>query len=113
MGPLSGATTLSQSGPRSNGNEGVLHIPQNPSITRVTIRLFNVISKTLIAEESYPSAETQLVYSMAPAYWAETEDSPEDFLIRQVVCEDIQYFSYKMRKGQFLSQAMISKRKDS
>ena len=25
---LSGATTLGQSGPRSNGNEGVLHIPQ-------------------------------------------------------------------------------------
>ena len=30
---LSGATTLGQSGPRSNGNEGVLHIPQSSSIT--------------------------------------------------------------------------------
>ena len=30
---LSGATTLGQSGPGSNGNEGVLCIPQGPSIT--------------------------------------------------------------------------------
>ena len=34
-----------------------------------------------------------------------------EFLIRQVVHEDIQYFLYKMRKGQFLSQAMKNKRK--
>ena len=33
------------------------------------------------------------------------------FLIRQVVHEDIWYFSYKIRKGQFLSQAMKDKRK--
>ena len=31
-GTLTGATTLGQSGPGSNGNEGVLHIPQS-SIT--------------------------------------------------------------------------------
>ena len=30
---LSGATTLSQSGPGSTGNEGVLHIPQSSIIT--------------------------------------------------------------------------------
>ena len=30
---LSGATILDQSGPRSNGNEGVLRIPQSSSIT--------------------------------------------------------------------------------
>ena len=30
---LSGATTLGQSGPGSDGNEGVLHIPQTFSIT--------------------------------------------------------------------------------
>ena len=30
---LSGATTPGQSGPGSNGNEGVLCFPQNPSIT--------------------------------------------------------------------------------
>ena len=30
---LSGATTPGQSGPGSDGNEGVLHIPQSSSIT--------------------------------------------------------------------------------
>ena len=30
---LSGATILGQSGPGSNRNEGVLHIPQSSSIT--------------------------------------------------------------------------------
>ena len=38
---LSGATALGQSRPRSDGNKGVLHIPQNS-------RLFSVISRTLV-----------------------------------------------------------------
>ena len=33
---LSGATTLDLSGPGSDGNEGVLHIPQNSSITETS-----------------------------------------------------------------------------
>ena len=33
IGPLSGATTQGQSGPGSDGNKGVLHIPQSSSIT--------------------------------------------------------------------------------
>ena len=33
---LSGATTLGQSGPGSDGNEGILHIPQSFSITGVS-----------------------------------------------------------------------------
>ena len=33
---LSGDTTPSQSGPGSNGNEGVLRIPQSPSITKTS-----------------------------------------------------------------------------
>ena len=33
---LSGATTPGQSGPGSNGNEGVLRIPQSPSITETS-----------------------------------------------------------------------------
>ena len=33
---LSGATNLSQNGLGSNGNEGVLYIPQNSSITEVS-----------------------------------------------------------------------------
>ena len=53
---LSSATTLGQSGPRSDGNEGVLCISQSSSITG-TSRLVSVILRTLIGEESYPSAE--------------------------------------------------------
>ena len=34
---LSSATTPSQSGPESNGKEGVLHIPQNSSITGASL----------------------------------------------------------------------------
>ena len=33
IGPFSGATILGQSGPGSNGNEGVLRIPQSSCIT--------------------------------------------------------------------------------
>ena len=33
---LSGATTLGQRGPRSDGNEEVLHIPQSSSITEAS-----------------------------------------------------------------------------
>ena len=29
---LTGTSTLTQSGPGSNGNEGVLHIPQTPKL---------------------------------------------------------------------------------
>ena len=58
-------TILSQSRPRSNGNEGVLHI--HPS--SLTIWCFIVISMTLIEEGSYPFAEMQLFYSTAPANW--------------------------------------------
>ena len=36
IGPLSGAINPSQSGPGSNGNEGVLHILQSSSITRTS-----------------------------------------------------------------------------
>ena len=57
----SGAITQGQSEPGSEGNEGVLHVPQSSS--NLTIRLFNVISWTLAG--SYPSADFQSVYSLA------------------------------------------------
>ena len=66
IGSLSGATTLGQSGPGSEVNEGVLQIPQSSSIT---IRLLSIISSTLV-EVSYPCAERQSVYSTAPDDWA-------------------------------------------
>ena len=59
---LSDATTLGQSELGSDGNEGVLHI--------LTIKLFSVMSWTLIGGGVYSSAEMQLVYFTAPANWA-------------------------------------------
>ena len=45
---LSGATTPGQSGPGSDGNDGVLHFPQSSSITGLVwfglVSLFNGIS---------------------------------------------------------------------
>ena len=65
---LSGATTLGQSGPGSNVKEGVLCIPQSPSIPGTSP------SDCLVSYPghsgwggSYPSAEMQSVYSTAPA----------------------------------------------
>ena len=44
---LSGTTTPGRSEPGSDGNEGVLRIPQSSSIYwSLTIRLFSVISRT-------------------------------------------------------------------
>ena len=57
---------MGQSGVGSSGIEGVLHILQGWSFT---IRLFNVIPRTLMGRGSYPSEEMQLVYSTASADW--------------------------------------------
>ena len=67
---LLGATTPDQSGPRSNGNKGVLYIPQNSNITESSPSdLFSVISKIFVGEV-LPMTEMQLVHSTAPADWA-------------------------------------------
>ena len=65
-----GATTPGQSGPGSNGNKGVLCIPQSTSITGVSPSdcLMSYPGHSL--EELYPSAEMESVYSAAPADWA-------------------------------------------
>ena len=57
-------SALGQSGPGSNGDEGVLYIPQSSSITRTSPSdcLVSYISKTLVGGV-YPSAEMQSVYS--------------------------------------------------
>ena len=57
---LSSATNSSQSGPGSDGSEGVLHIPQISRITGVS---------SLDCLVSYSSVEIQSVYSTAPADW--------------------------------------------
>ena len=65
---LSGATTPGQSGPGSDGNEGVLRIPQSSSIAGTSP------SDCLVSYPghsfgggSYPSSEKQSMYSTAPA----------------------------------------------
>ena len=71
---LSGATTLGQIGPGSDGNEGVFRIPQSSSITE-TSQSDCLVSKTghSLVEGSYPSAELQSVYSTAPGHWTITK----------------------------------------
>ena len=41
---ISGTTALGQNEPESDGNEWVLRIPENSSITSLTIKLFCVLS---------------------------------------------------------------------
>ena len=67
---LSGATTSGLSGPGSDGNEGVLRIPQSSSITWASPSdcLISYPGHSLVG--SYPSAEKQSVYSTSPADWA-------------------------------------------
>ena len=68
---LSGATILGQSGPESNGNEGVLHISQSSSITGTSPSNCLVSYPGLsLGWGSYPSADVQSVYSTAAADWA-------------------------------------------
>ena len=70
IGPLSGATTPGQSGPGSNGNEGVLRISQSSSIAGTSPSDCLVSYPGHSLGGSYPSAEVQSVYSTAPADWA-------------------------------------------
>ena len=39
-----------QSGPGSNGNEGVLHIPKAPKLETHHLMQFSVLSRTLVGE---------------------------------------------------------------
>ena len=58
-----------QSGPWSNGNEGVSHIPQS-SKTGTSLSDYLISYPGHLLEESYPSAEMQSVYFTATADWA-------------------------------------------
>ena len=64
---LSSATTPGQSGPGSNGNEGVFRIPQSFSITGASPSDYVVSYPGQSLGESYLSAVMQAVYSTAPA----------------------------------------------
>ena len=64
----SGAITLGQKEPRSDGNEGVLGIPQSSSNIGTSPSDFLMsYPEHLFGEGSYPSAEMQSVYSTASA----------------------------------------------
>ena len=66
---LSGTTTLSQSGSRSNDNEGVLHIPQS-SKTDTSLSDGLVSYSEQSVGGSFISAEMQSAYSTASVNWA-------------------------------------------
>ena len=66
---LSGITILDQGGPGSDGNKGVLRIPQSSSITGASSSDCLVAYPGHSLGESYTSAEMQLVYPAAPADW--------------------------------------------
>ena len=61
---FSGATTPDQSGPGSDGSEGVLHFSQSPRITGA------LLSDCFMSYLGHSSAGVQLLYSTAAAYWA-------------------------------------------
>ena len=67
---LSGATIPGQSGPGSDGNEGILCIPESSSITRISPSGCLVPYSGLLLEGSNPFAEEQSIYSAGPANWA-------------------------------------------
>ena len=64
---LSGATTPGQSEPGSNGNEGMLSIPQSSSITETWLSNCLVSYLGHLLWGLTPFAEKLLVYSTAPA----------------------------------------------
>ena len=64
---LSGATIPDQSGPGSNDNEGVLHIPQSSSISGASPSNCLVSYPGHLLEEFHSSAEMQSMYSAASA----------------------------------------------
>ena len=67
---LSDTTTLGQSGSGSDGKEGVLRIPQRPSITEASPSDCLVSYPGHSLGESYLFAEMQSVYSATQADWA-------------------------------------------
>ena len=68
---LTGVTSPGQSGLGSNGNEGVLQILQSSRITEASPSDILMLYPGHSLGGSYPSAKMQLVYSTAPADWAD------------------------------------------
>ena len=66
---LSGAATSGLNWPASDGNEGVILIPQGSCITGTSPIDYFVSYPGHSLVGSYPSAEKRSVYSTAPADW--------------------------------------------
>ena len=67
---LSGAITLGQNGPGSDGNEGVLYILQSSKIAGASPSDCLMSYPGHLLRESHSSAEMQSVYFTAQADWA-------------------------------------------
>ena len=68
--PLSGATIPGQDGPGSDDNKGVLHIPQNSSISGASPSdcFVSYTGHSLGSWGSYPSADVQSVYYISDCF---------------------------------------------
>ena len=68
---ISDTTNPNQRGPGSDGNEGILRIPQSSSITGTSpLNCLVPYQGHSLGEGSYSSAEMQSVYSASQANWA-------------------------------------------
>ena len=75
---LSGATTLGQSEPGSNGNEGGLHIPQISKARALPSECLMSYPEHSLEVGSYLSAEMQSVYATAPVCYILTFDPAQN-----------------------------------
>ena len=67
---LTDTTTPGQSGPESNGNEGVLHIPQSSrDVVSTSVGLVSYLGHSFF-EGVLPSSDVQSGYSPTPVNWA-------------------------------------------
>ena len=83
--PISGPTTLGQSGPGTDGNEGVLRIPQSSSITEASTSDCLESYRRTVVGRAFPSALMQLEYSTAPGDWAKYTSSVFLFLFLIII----------------------------
>ena len=67
---LSGATSPGRVDLGAMAMKSASHSPKLQHYLNLPIRLFSVISRTIVVGGSYPSAEVRSVYSTAPADWA-------------------------------------------
>ena len=99
---LSGATTPVLSGPGSNGNKGVLHIPQI-SKTRASSSdcLVSYSGHLLVGSSS--STEIQSVYSIDPAVGAIKLIEVDEINLRKTNKKDIKHKRLKIKENTTLS----------